>query len=86
MQAIADMRGWTPFVALQSEYSLVERTSERELIPMANEMGMGFMPWSPLATGVLSGKYSRADLGASQAGIQGSRKAVAGAHGSLSER
>jgi aryl-alcohol dehydrogenase-like predicted oxidoreductase len=86
MQAIADLRGWTPFVALQSEYSLVERTSERELIPMAKEMGMGFMPWSPLANGVLSGKYSRADLGASQAGIQGSRKAVAGAHGSLSER
>jgi aryl-alcohol dehydrogenase-like predicted oxidoreductase len=86
MQAIADLRGWSPFVALQSEYSLVERTSERDLIPMANEMGLGFMPWSPLANGVLSGKYSRADLGASQAGIDGSRKAVAGAHGSLSER
>jgi aryl-alcohol dehydrogenase-like predicted oxidoreductase len=86
MQAIADLRGWTPFVALQSEYSLVERTSERDLIPMANEMGMGFMPWSPLANGVLSGKYSRADLGASQAGIEGSRKAIAGAYGSLSER
>ncbi|TPK96907.1 aldo/keto reductase [Mesorhizobium sp. B2-4-12] len=86
MQAIADLRGWTPFVALQSEYSLVERTSERDLIPMANEMGMGFMPWAPLANGVLSGKYSRDDLGASQTGIAGSRKAVAGAHGSLSER
>jgi aryl-alcohol dehydrogenase-like predicted oxidoreductase len=86
MQAIADLRGWTPFIALQSEYSLVERTSERDLIPMAKEMGMGFMPWSPLANGVLSGKYSRADLGSSQAGIEGSRKAIAGAHGSLSER
>jgi aryl-alcohol dehydrogenase-like predicted oxidoreductase len=86
MQAIADLRGWTPFVALQSEYSLVERTSERDLIPMTKEMGMGFMPWSPLANVVLSGKYSRADLGASQEGIQGSRKAVAGAQGSLSER
>jgi len=86
MQAIADLRGWSPFVALQSEYSLVERTSERDLIPMASEMGLGFMPWSPLANGVLSGKYSRADLGESQAGIDGSRKAVAGAHGSLSER
>jgi aryl-alcohol dehydrogenase-like predicted oxidoreductase len=49
MQTIADLRGWTPFVALQSEYSLVERTSERDLIPMAKEMGMGFVPWSPLA-------------------------------------
>ncbi|MFG7488865.1 aldo/keto reductase [Methylorubrum rhodesianum] len=86
MQAVADLRGWTPFVALQSEYSLIERTSERDLIPMANEMGMGFMPWSPLANGVLSGKYSQADLGASQGGIEGSRKAIAGAHGSLSER
>jgi aryl-alcohol dehydrogenase-like predicted oxidoreductase len=86
MQAIADLRGWTPFIALQSEYSLIERTSERDLIPMAKEMGMGFMPWSPLANGVLSGKYSRADLGASQTGIEGSRKAIAGAYGSLSER
>lgn len=86
MQAIAELRGWTPFVALQSEYSLAERSTERELIPMATEMGMAFMPWSPLANGVLSGKYSRADLGASQAGIGGSRKAIAGAHGSLSER
>lgn len=86
MQAIADLRGWSPLVALQSEYSLVERTSERDLIPMANEMGLGFMPWSPLANGVLSGKYSRADLDMSQAGVDGSRKAVAGVHGSLSER
>jgi len=86
MQAIADLRGWSPFVALQSEYSLVERTSERELIPMAQEMGMGFLSWSPLANGVLTGKYSRADLGATQAGVQGSRMAVAGAHGSLSAR
>jgi aryl-alcohol dehydrogenase-like predicted oxidoreductase len=86
LQATADLRGWTPFVALQSEYSLVERTSERDLIPMSQEMGMGFMPWSPLANGVLSGKYSRADLGSSQDGVQGSRKAVAGAHGSLSAR
>jgi aryl-alcohol dehydrogenase-like predicted oxidoreductase len=86
MQVIADLRGWTPFVALQSEYSLVERTPERDLIPMSRELGLGFMPWAPLANGVLSGKYSRADLGAQQEGVHGTRKAIAGGYGSLSER
>ena len=88
MQAIADLRSCTPFVALQPEYSQVERTPERDLIPMSREMGLGFLPWAPLTNGVLSGKYSRADLGARQEGLQrhGARKAIAGAHGSLSER
>lgn len=62
MQAIADLRGWSPLVALQIEYSLIERTSERDLIPMANEMGLGVIPWSPLAGGLLSGKYTREDF------------------------
>ncbi len=62
MQAIADLRGWSPLVALQIEYSLIERTVERDLIPMAREMGLGVIPWSPLASGVLTGKYTRADL------------------------
>lgn len=62
MQMMADLRGWTPFVAAQIEYSLVERTVEHELIPMAQETGMGVIPWSPLAGGVLTGKYSRDDL------------------------
>jgi len=62
MQAIAELRGWTQFCALQISYSLIERTVERELIPMAREMGLGVCPWSPLGGGVLSGKYSRADL------------------------
>jgi aryl-alcohol dehydrogenase-like predicted oxidoreductase len=62
MQAIADLRGWSPLVALQIEYSLMERTTKRELIPMANEMGLGVVPWSPLANGILSGKYSREDF------------------------
>ena len=62
MQAIADLRGWSPLVALQIEYNLIERTTERELIPMANEMGLGVVPLSPLASGLLSGKYSREDL------------------------
>ncbi|WP_437275292.1 aldo/keto reductase [Sorangium sp. So ce375] len=88
MQAIADLRGWAPLVALQIEYSLIERTVERELIPMAQEMGLGVIPWSPLASGVLTGKYTRADLdaGGGTADAAGSRKNVAAANGSLTER
>ena len=62
MQTMADLRGWSPLVALQVEYSLIERTVERELLPMAREMGLGVIPWSPTGSGVLSGKYGRADL------------------------
>jgi aryl-alcohol dehydrogenase-like predicted oxidoreductase len=58
-QTIARFRGWTPLVALQIEYSLIERTVEGELIPAALELGLGVTPWSPLRGGVLSGKYTR---------------------------
>jgi aryl-alcohol dehydrogenase-like predicted oxidoreductase len=54
---IAQLRGWSPFVGLQIEYSLTERTVERELIPMAKALNIGVTAWSPLAGGVLSGKY-----------------------------
>lgn len=54
---LADLRGWTRFVALQIEYSLIERTVERELTPMAKAFGLTITAWSPLAGGVLSGKY-----------------------------
>jgi aryl-alcohol dehydrogenase-like predicted oxidoreductase len=60
-QTIAQFRGWAPLVALQIEYSLLERTVEGELIPMALELGLGVTPWSPLKSGVLSGKYTRAN-------------------------
>jgi len=60
-QTIARFRGWTPLVALQIEYSLIERTVEGELIPAALELGLGVTPWSPLRSGVLSGKYTRAN-------------------------
>jgi aryl-alcohol dehydrogenase-like predicted oxidoreductase len=66
-QTIAGFRGWAPLIALQIEYSLLERTVEGELLPMARELGMGVTPWSPLARGVLSGKYKRADHGKHQA-------------------
>jgi aryl-alcohol dehydrogenase-like predicted oxidoreductase len=54
---IAQLRGWSPFVGLQIEYSLIERTVERELIPMAKALNVGVTAWSPLAGGVRSGKY-----------------------------
>ncbi|MDA2893456.1 aldo/keto reductase [Mycolicibacterium sp. BiH015] len=56
---LAEIRGWTPFVAVQAEYSLVERTPERELIPMSRALDLGVLGWSPLANGVLTGKHSR---------------------------
>lgn len=59
---LAALRGWTPFVALQIHYNLAERTSERDLIPMAREFGVAVLPWSPLAGGVLAGKYTQKDL------------------------
>ncbi|WP_432947498.1 aldo/keto reductase [Kribbella sp. CA-253562] len=55
---LARWHGWSPIIALQVQYSLLERTSEGELLPMAQAMGMGVMPWSPLHGGFLSGKYS----------------------------
>jgi aryl-alcohol dehydrogenase-like predicted oxidoreductase len=57
--AIAELRGWTEFVGLQVEYSLSTRTPERELLPMARELGIGITAWSPLAGGLLTGKYAR---------------------------
>jgi aryl-alcohol dehydrogenase-like predicted oxidoreductase len=87
MQVISELRGWAPLVALQIEYSLVQRTVERDLIPMASELGLGVLPWSPLAGGVLAGKYSKSDLGANATAVpSGSRKQVALAHGMLTER
>ncbi len=85
MQAIADLRGWSPLIALQIPYNLIERTVERELIPMAREMGLGVIPWSPLASGVLAGKYTAADLdhGGGTAEAVGTRKNVAAANGGL---
>jgi len=58
-QTLASLRGWTRLIALQIEYSLLERTVEGELIPMALELGLGVTPWSPLRGGALSGKYTR---------------------------
>jgi aryl-alcohol dehydrogenase-like predicted oxidoreductase len=58
-QTISRFRGWAPVTALQLEYSLLERTPEGELLPMAEALGIGVLPWSPLRGGLLSGKYAR---------------------------
>lgn len=62
-QVTARFRGSSPLIALQIEYSLLERTIEGELVPMARELGLGITPWSPLKGGVLSGKYTRENAG-----------------------
>jgi len=54
---LAELRGWSPFIGLQIEYSLIERTVERELVPMAKALNLGLTAWSPLAGGILTGKY-----------------------------
>jgi aryl-alcohol dehydrogenase-like predicted oxidoreductase len=59
----ARFRGWSAFIGLQIEYSLLERTVEQDLVPMAHEFGLGITPWSPLKSGVLSGKYTRRNAG-----------------------
>jgi aryl-alcohol dehydrogenase-like predicted oxidoreductase len=62
-QTLAELMGWSQFVALQVEYSLIQRTPERDLIPMAKHFGLTVTPWAPLAGGALTGKYLRNDPG-----------------------
>lgn len=86
MQAIAELRGWAPLIP----YNLIERTVERDLIPMAGTMGLGVIGWSPLASGVLTGKYGRSDLETGTGSDAGSgppsRKQVATENGFLTAR
>ena len=56
---LAELRGWSQFAALQVEYSLIERTVERDLLPMARALDLAVTPWAPLAGGVLSGKFNK---------------------------
>jgi aryl-alcohol dehydrogenase-like predicted oxidoreductase len=67
-QTLAEWRGYEPLSTLQLEYSLVERNIEREFIPLGLELGMGIMVWSPLASGLLSGKYKPSENGFSGGG------------------
>src|SRR5262249_52006556 len=58
--ATADRRGWTRFVSMQNHYNLVYREEEREMIPQCLDQGVGILPWSPLARGLLAGTRTRA--------------------------
>ncbi len=60
---LAEFMGWSQFIALQVEYSLLQRTTERELLPMAKHFNMSVIPWAPLAGGALTGKYLRGEKG-----------------------
>jgi len=62
-QTLSELMGWSQFIALQVEYSLLQRTPERELIPMAKHYQMTVTPWAPLAGGALTGKYLKGDKG-----------------------
>jgi aryl-alcohol dehydrogenase-like predicted oxidoreductase len=88
--ALAEARGWPPPIAIQIQYNLAERTGEQELLPMAQALDLGVAAWSPLAAGLLSGKYTRGgDHGATRFGdpnwgsvadtAAGTEAAVAGA-------
>ena len=59
---LAELRGWTQFIGLQVEYSLIQRTPERELLPMAHTLDIGVTAWSPLASGWLTGKYTKSNF------------------------
>ena len=71
LATLAQAHGVPGPVALQLEYSLVERTIEREHLPAARALGLGVLPWSPLAGGFLAGKYQRADQGTQPASGEG---------------
>jgi aryl-alcohol dehydrogenase (NADP+) len=60
---LADIKGWTRFVAMQNHYNLVYREEEREMLPLCRSEGIGVIPWSPLARGFLSGNRTRKDWG-----------------------
>jgi aryl-alcohol dehydrogenase-like predicted oxidoreductase len=64
---MAEVMGWSQFIALQVEYSLLKRDAERDLIPMAKHFGMTVTPWAPLGGGALTGKYIKGDKGRIQA-------------------
>jgi aryl-alcohol dehydrogenase-like predicted oxidoreductase len=60
---LAELRGWAPIAGIQIEYSLAQRTADRELLPMAEALGLGAALWSPLGGGFLTGKYRQGDEG-----------------------
>jgi len=77
--AVAEARDWTPFCALQSQYSLVERNAERELLPLTRNLDLAFTAWGALGAGVLTGKYNDDPTG-------GGGRIAAGGWGGLKEK
>lgn len=77
---LAEYRGWTPFIAAQAQYSLLERSIERDLLPMSSALDLAVTAWSPLGMGVLTGKYSNG------AAADDARLHVQGMDGQLSDR
>lgn len=71
---LAELRGWTQFVGLQIEYSLAERTVEREYLPMARALDLAVCAWSPLAAGVLTGKFLKGEKPSKSRVKEGSRR------------
>jgi aryl-alcohol dehydrogenase-like predicted oxidoreductase len=69
--AVARERGFTRFTAIQNEYSLLEREAEREVLPTCERLGLGFVPYFPLASGLLTGKYKRGEPGPAGARLSG---------------
>ena len=69
---LQDRYGWSPFVSLQPQYSLVQRSAELDLLPFTRAAGLGVLPWGPLGAGFLSGRHRRDEL------AEGSRMATAG--------
>lgn len=63
---LADVHGWSPFIATQLEYAMTERSCEPEFLPLAHEMDLALVAWSPLGGGVCTGKYNRGPLDAAQ--------------------
>jgi aryl-alcohol dehydrogenase-like predicted oxidoreductase len=69
--ATQDREGWAPFISLQPQYSLVERSIETEILPFCRAAGLGVMPWGPLGAGFLSGKYRRGERPPAGSRIEG---------------
>ncbi|MFL5859854.1 MAG: aldo/keto reductase [Solirubrobacteraceae bacterium] len=69
--ALAEEHGLTPFTAVQNEYSLLVRDAERDVLPACERLGIGFVPFFPLASGLLTGKYRRGEAGPSGARLSG---------------
>jgi aryl-alcohol dehydrogenase-like predicted oxidoreductase len=69
--AAARAHGLTPFLAIQNEYSLLVRDAERDVLPLCEKLGLGFVPYFPLASGLLTGKYRRGGPGPSGARLSG---------------